>query len=344
MDNNLSLRVLTCPDSLRQLSGEWAELCSRCPASTPFQRPEWLLPWIQAFHTRDLYVLEARDQQRLVGLAPLFLYKRPGDTILAPLGAGITDYLDWIIDPALESQVLRGFLDFLQHSDAGWDRLEMTDLPAGSALVRSGLPAQHCRQSNACPVLFIAPGAKCLTDVVPAKKRRNLINARNRARREGNVSIEIAGEAQLNELLDAMLRLHTTRWNESGKPGVLADPAVQEFHRLAAPLLLRSGVLRFYGLRFERKLIATLYALVDPQIAYCYLQGFDPRYRELSPGAQLLGAVIEDAIRDGKRAVDFLRGQEPYKYSWGARDEFTYTLQFGRRVVNSSPTMTETAA
>jgi CelD/BcsL family acetyltransferase involved in cellulose biosynthesis len=240
--------------------------------------------------------------------------------------------------------VLRGFLDFLRHSDAGWDRLEITDLPARSALLRNGSLEHQCRQSNACPVLFIAPGAETLTDVVPAKKRRNLINARNRAHREGNVSIEIAGEARLDEFLDAMLRLHSTRWNESGKPGVLADHGVQEFHRLLAPMLLRSGVLRFYGLRFERKLIATLYALVDQQTTYCYLQGFDPQYREFSPGVQLVGAVIEDAIREGKRAVDFLRGQEPYKYSWGARDEFTYTLQFGRRPAESSPTMTETAA
>jgi CelD/BcsL family acetyltransferase involved in cellulose biosynthesis len=36
--------------------------------------------------------------------------------------------------------------------------------------------------------------------------------------------------------------------------------------------------------------------------------------------------VIDDAIRDGKRSVDFLRGRESYKYAWGGRDQETYQL------------------
>jgi len=49
--------------------------------------------------------------------------------------------------------------------------------------------------------------------------------------------------------------------------------------------------------------------------------------------------VIEDAIRAGKLAVDFLRGREAYKYSWGARDRSTTHLQLSRRelVQHSSP-------
>jgi CelD/BcsL family acetyltransferase involved in cellulose biosynthesis len=68
-------------------------------------------------------------------------------------------------------------------------------------------------------------------------------------------------------------------------------------------------------------------------VTYCYLQGFDPEFRDFSPGAQLVGAVIEDAIREQKRAVDFLRGAESYKYAWGARDQITFRLQASRRAL-----------
>ena len=32
-------------------------------------------------------------------------------------------------------------------------------------------------------------------------------------------------------------------------------------------------------------------------------------------------AYVERAIAAGKRRLDFLRGDEPYKYEWGAVDE-----------------------
>ena len=38
------------------------------------------------------------------------------------------------------------------------------------------------------------------------------------------------------------------------------------------------------------------------------------------PGTLLLGAVIEQAMREGRREIDFLRGAERYKYAWGAVD------------------------
>ena len=43
--------------------------------------------------------------------------------------------------------------------------------------------------------------------------------------------------------------------------------------------------------------------------------------------AQILGAVIEDAVKLGKRSIDFLRGREAYKYAWGAQDTPTFRLR-----------------
>jgi len=50
------------------------------------------------------------------------------------------------------------------------------------------------------------------------------------------------------------------------------------------------------------------------------LQGYDPAFSRMSPGVLMLGMVIEDALASGARAIDFLRGREPYKYLWGACD------------------------
>jgi CelD/BcsL family acetyltransferase involved in cellulose biosynthesis len=111
---------------------------------------------------------------------------------------------------------------------------------------------------------------------------------------------------------------------------VLADPAIQSFHEVAAPQLLERGVLRLYGLRLNGRIIASLYTLFARDTACFYLQGFDPDYARFSPGTQLLGSVIADAVREGKHRIDFLRGREPYKQHWGAAESSTFRVQASR--------------
>ncbi len=41
---------------------------------------------------------------------------------------------------------------------------------------------------------------------------------------------------------------------------------------------------------------------------------------------------LRSAIESGKRSMDFLRGDEPYKYEWGAVDEPIQRLLVRRRV------------
>ena len=41
-----------------------------------------------------------------------------------------------------------------------------------------------------------------------------------------------------------------------------------------------------------------------------------------SPGAILLGELIAWALAEGWRELHFLRGDEDYKYAWGATDRF----------------------
>jgi CelD/BcsL family acetyltransferase involved in cellulose biosynthesis len=55
-----------------------------------------------------------------------------------------------------------------------------------------------------------------------------------------------------------------------------------------------------------------------------YLSGFDPQWAAFSPGVLLIAHAIEEAIREGQQEFDFLRGNEPYKYLWGAQDSSTW--------------------
>ena len=306
----------------------WAGLWERCVNATPFQRPEWLRAWMACFQPQHPFVIVVWLGTQIIGLAPLLIYRCEDQRVLALMGGGVSDYLDVLVDPSFADEALAMIWERIKREASNWDVIDLTDLPATSALLRE--PPRPwpwvIEMHDACPVLSFPTAGKTLSDIVPHRHLRNLGNARNRLARIGNSQIEIASLETLPAFLDAIVKLHSCRWAQDGLPGMFSDPAIRKFHRLVAPQLLEKGILRLYGLRAEGQLIAALYAFFEKETAYYYLQGFDFGWRWFSPGTQILGAVIEDALREGKKKIDFLRGRESYKYQWGAHDEPTFRL------------------
>jgi CelD/BcsL family acetyltransferase involved in cellulose biosynthesis len=330
----LAVRERTSVGAATALVPEWRALWERVPHATPFQRPEWLVPWLETFPPHDPVLLEMRRGGRLVALAPLFLYHAGDERVLVPAGAGISDYLDVLLEPDEGDAALAALARWLAGTTRPWTRVDFLDLRDTSPLLRPWVPAAWApavEPHDACPVLALPRDRADLAGAVPAGQLARFRRARRHAERSGDVRVDVADEATLGTALDALVRLHGQAWHERGAPGVLADPAIQAFHRRAAPALLRAGALRLYTLRLDGEVIAALYALFERDGAYCYLQGFDRSRARLSPAMHLLGVVIEDALRAGLPWIDFLRGGEPYKYAWGARDRPTRRLRLRRR-------------
>ncbi len=63
---------------------------------------------------------------------------------------------------------------------------------------------------------------------------------------------------------------------------------------------------------------------------WVYNSGIDIRFRELSLGWVLLGFLIQWAIEHGRQSYDFMRGDEEYKYRFGAKDRRVMRLQVRR--------------
>lgn len=329
---------------INRIIPEWAELWSRCHRATTFQRPQWLVPWIEVFRPSDPVFLEVRSGDRLVGIAPLLLYRRSAERVLALMGGGVSDYLDVLVDPKFDREALCAIHQFVVNEIPEWDVAEFTDIAGESPLLKSWPTARRIQGHDACPVLNLPASEEALKTVVPPHKLRNLRNARRRLERASGGQVQLANRETLADLLEIMMSLHEKRWSESSRTGMLAEDAVKQFHRCVAPQLLDAGVLRLYALRLDDRCIAAIYTMFEKATAYCYLQGYDPQFRAFSPGTQILGHVIEDAVRGGITKINFLRGREPYKYGWGATDETTFCLRESRGAVSLAVTESKVAA
>jgi CelD/BcsL family acetyltransferase involved in cellulose biosynthesis len=323
-----SIRVLTNWDEIAAIKPAWQSLYSKCDYATPFQRPEWLLPWIECFGPREPLVLEVRRNKQIVGLAPMLIYRNGSERVLGLMGGGVSDYLDVLINPEYSREALDVLLNYFVAESRQWDYVDLTDLSSESPLLGLAVPSWNGDKSehDVCPVIDLADRTTDLSAVVPSRQLRNFRNAQARLLRAGKSRFDIAQPSNLNLMLNGLFRLHDQRWRDDGSPGVLADPAVRRFHRVAGSLLLEQEILRLHGLWLEDRYVAVLYSLVERGRVYCYLQGFDPEFHSLSPGTLILGHVLEDALRLGARHVDLLRGSEAYKYSWGAHDVSTHRV------------------
>ncbi len=266
----------------------------------------------------------------LLALAPLYVEKNTAR--LLPLGIGISDYLDVLIEPNFEFAAGEALITMLLHRPE-WTSMEIDELMPGGSALALGAPAGmriSGERSTPCPVLELTAAADGKGARVPARKREHLVLARNRARRRGCVELIGTDEVSSEMLFAALVELHRARWQTRNQPGVLSDPRVRAFHEAAIPRLAADGVARLYALRIAGKLASVYYGFADRGRAYVYLTAFDPAFSFESPGTLLLGHAIDEAWRTGAREFHFLRGAEQYKYTWGAVDRFNERRVFDR--------------
>lgn len=86
--------------------------------------------------------------------------------------------------------------------------------------------------------------------------------------------------------------------------------------------------------------VAALYGYFLGGRIFGYQTGFDAGWADRGVGAVLQGFVFEDAInRLHASEYDFLRGNEPYKYTWAKRERVTrricqWSASFSARIAN----------
>jgi CelD/BcsL family acetyltransferase involved in cellulose biosynthesis len=104
----------------------------------------------------------------------------------------------------------------------------------------------------------------------------------------------------------------------------LDNAGICAFHRKVARQLLNEGGLRLYLLTLEGREAAAFYGFRHKRRTMYYLGGFLPEFKQLNVGTIIVGYAIEQAAREGAPEFDFLRGDESYKYDWGAINRLTY--------------------
>ncbi|MFL5273641.1 MAG: GNAT family N-acetyltransferase [Anaeromyxobacteraceae bacterium] len=331
---SLHVELLAGLPALERLRPSWEALWSRDPRATPFQHPDWILPWCRRFW-REPFAVAVRRGGALVGLAPLHAHTWQGRRLVQLASGPLADFQDLIAEPDHATTVAALVLEELASRAATGEVVELDGLREGSPLLGAPSPLavlDEVAAVESCPELALPDDAARLCDAVPRRQWEGYGYERRRAARAGALAFDLATADTFDARFDELARLHALRWSARGEPGgVIADPAVLAFHREAGRALHSRGALRLWTLRLDGRVLAATYGWSERGAAAVYLTGFDPSAARLSPGKVLLGEAIEAAAREGARAYHFLRGREAYKYAWGARDRPSFRRRIAAR-------------
>jgi len=325
------------------LRGEWNSLLRRSRFDTIFLTWEWQTTWWRTLGaTRGpLYLLAAHDQERLVGILPLYLTSDDAGRTLRVVGCfEVADYLDLIVEAGQEEAVYRAFLDWLIGPEApAWDALDLCNQPTLS-LAHSRLPElvrergwlAEVSQEDVCPVIALPrasgePGFdawEAYLATLDKKERHEIRRKLRRVEREApDAELRfVRGTEGLTDAVNAFIALH--RLSRRDKDAFMDEQMQGFFHALAATCV-EHGWLQLSFLEVGGEPIATYFCFEYKNEVLVYNSGYDPQaYSQLSPGWVLLARLIQEAIAQGCARFDFLQGNEDYKHRFGGVDEPVY--------------------
>ena len=307
----------------------WSDLLERTATSVPFLSWSWQTLWWNAFADgRRLQILRVTDSSgQAQGLLPL--YEKLSGIWQVVGGVDISDYLDVLAVPGREEEVWSELLQYRATDPGVWDlhclrasSPTVSVLPALAPAVGLSTVAQR---EERCPVLALPASWDDYVGSLGGKDRHELKRKLRRLEREWP-DARIRSHASpdgLAEAMDTFLTLH--RKSKSGKARFM-DARMEGFFRRMAAQLAARGWLRLWFLDRGESAVASLLCLEFGGTVGLYNSGFDPAHAILSPGIVLLAHVIRDAIERGFARFDFLRGEEPYKYAFGAVPEDLFNI------------------
>ena len=300
------------------------------PRATPFQSLAWIDAWWTAFGGVERLDIEVRDGGRLVAVLPAHVWHDGTTRRLIPIAAGQSDYSDALFDPTVPDAPAR-LWDAIAATSAAWDEVLLPDVRPDSPLLAQP-PADWMvtdEPGEVCPVLTLPAGP--LLPSLSKSQRRKVVHDRHRAAAAGGVREALATPAEVPALLDDLFALHAARWQAQGEAGVLADPRMHHFLRLAASDLADTGHLRVTYANFRNRNVAVLFAFADRFRTHSYAIGTAADVPGQSFGSMAFATLIEAAAAAGQHEMHFLRGEEPYKYQWGAIATSTIVRSARRR-------------
>ncbi|MFO1378451.1 MAG: GNAT family N-acetyltransferase [Steroidobacteraceae bacterium] len=309
----LQVTVTRSVGGFASLAREWDRLLACSATNSVFLSSGWLRAWLDVYAgDAEILIPQVRRDGALIAAAAFHV--RHG--IIEFVGKGRSDYLDILLDTALETEqadlATAALLDTARAAVKGFRCFNFQRIP-----VESGTMARLLRLT---PRYFtLRRGAEVAPSMgmhaAPEALRKKSLRRHERGLQKlGQLHVETFTHAtDILPRLDGFFEQHVRRRADTDHPSLFLENANREFYRKLVQNLDGTGCLRYTELRLDGRLAASHLGFFDGARFTWYKPAFDPALAQHSPGEVLLKVLIERACADRAVEFDFTIGDESFK-------------------------------
>ncbi len=309
------------------LRDEWDALAARGPVDLPFVGHAWLSAWLDAFAPgRPPLVLAARTAAgAAVGFAPFLEERRRGVVrLLAPANDHSCRF-EWVLGPDVSGAAASIWAHLRDR--CRWDALVLRDVPRDGPtstllepLARADGHLTGRWESLRTPRIALAGPQGTAEARTSAKVRANLRRRAKRLSELGAVGLlrvdGRGGAAEVDDAVDAFLRLEASGWKGENGTAIALDPALAGFYRRIAHEAAARGALAIRALLLDGRPVAVHLGIVHRGVYLLPKTAYDESLGNVSPGQLLQREVLAECEARGLAGFDFLGPDMPWKQDW----------------------------
>jgi CelD/BcsL family acetyltransferase involved in cellulose biosynthesis len=133
---------------------------------------------------------------------------------------------------------------------------------------------------------------------------------------EHTVEFKKCTNNDLEPLLNKFVELHQSRWRYVNARGIFSDTRMKEFYADIAEQFMITDWLDFSYLAVDGEMASGEFGYVHGNKFYAATTARDIAYSEYGIGHLHHMCIIKNAIENNLHELDFLKGDEPYKFYW----------------------------
>ena len=315
------------------LGDRWSDLC-RAADAMPFSTPQFGEAWWSIFGSAGQAKLELLGLENgtgeLVGLAPL---KRCGTHWSFAGDHEVSDFLGPVAKQGQESSLVAAVLDQMEAQSAS--SAEFRGIEPDSDWVRALGEAEsrgwgvEVADEAVCPTIEINGGWDDYLASLRSRDRRE-VRRKLRPLRQLRGAVDFEAVESPSDVAAQMPDLMAMMAESRGDKAVFLTDEMRRFFERLSGSLSEAGWLRLYVMSVSGEPAAMVLCFVARNQLLLYNSGYAPKFRELSAGLASKVLCIRDAVERKMSSVNFLRGDEPYKYELGGKDAVVKLVRLTR--------------
>ncbi|GEM_PF-2818904 len=346
----MRIEEITTLDGLLAYRKEWNDLLERSSTRMIFLTPEWVITWWRELGEDDSFMGEKKlrtvliwEGSNLVGVAPLMVrkVKRFGLTLrlLEFVGCGMGDYSDFLLAGNKE-QLLNQLWGYLVNCD-DWDigKLENFSSFDDHPLLLEKLLLSHqvrlqIYPADLCPHVRIeGPWETFFEETLKQRthgghRKKELRRLERRLTERGKVSYRlIHGLKEDPNFLEKMAAVQRVG---ARSKNLFDRPAYRRFLERFVTETVDRDWIRVSTLEVDGEWIAYYFGFHYANRYSLYNTSFRRNFANCSPGSLLLFHILKCSFEEGLAEVDFMRGEEDFKFNWSNGSRRNTRLVFHR--------------